>query len=98
MLARFRSSPEPLVTLMQMDKDVQQASKLTDPNYVKQWEKEQTVKIEAKVRAELEGRNADEQALDDTIPDSLSGSGSRGDLKSGVGYKGPKALGELLPG
>ena len=93
---RFRSSLEPFMEIVAMSDDLDKAEKLTDPEYVSKWEAEKEKEIEARIRSELEGKAAEENALDDAIPDSLSGSGSAGNLQTGVPYSGPKPLTEIL--
>lgn len=93
---RFRQAREPYVELVKMAADIDKASKLTDPNYVSKWEAEKEKEIEARIRTELEEAAKKEADLDATIPDSLSGRRSSGDLKSGTPHPGQKPLNELF--
>jgi hypothetical protein len=93
---RFRNSMEPLVEVVEMARELETAEKLSDPNYVKNWEAERETEIRKKVLQELQDAEAGERALDDAIPDSLSGSGSKGGLKAGRPFTGPTPLAEIL--
>ena len=93
---RFRAATEPFMEIVAMAEDLDKAEKLADPDYVSKWEQQEREKIEASVRAEYEGKSQAESYLDNTIPDSLAGSRSSGDLKTGTAYSGPKPLSEIV--
>ena len=93
---RFRASDEPFMEIVAMAEDLDKAEKLNDPEYVSKWEAERSKEIEVKIRAELEGKAADEAAIDNDIPESLSGSRSKGDLKTQKAWSGPKPLTEIV--
>ena len=95
LVERFRASQSPFQEIMVMAKELGDAERFNNPALVEDWKAEQIKLLTASITANLVDKQNSETELDDSIPDSLSGTRSSGSLKAGK-FTGQKSLDQIL--